>query len=88
MLRSRFPVRVTLGLASALLVSSLFACATTLTLLFAVAQVARAEVSCPPACVECNAKSNCVWYRNFCFCTIDPDKNVLSDLDVPDPVLT
>jgi hypothetical protein len=74
MLLTRFPAR--LGFAMAFV------------LLLGVAQAVRAELSCPPACVTCNANPNCGWFKGFCFCTIDPDKNVLSDVDAPDPVLT
>lgn len=96
MLPIRFPITVPVrffnarGRASRLagVVRPLLASAMALTLLLCAAEVAWAELSCPPECEACNANPKCVWHQNFCFCTIDADVTVLSDLDVPDPVLT
>lgn len=96
MLPTKFNIAIPIGLfnapgrASRLagVVPSLIASAMVLTLLLGVTEVASAELSCPPECEACNANPKCVWHQNFCFCTIDADVTVLSDMDVPDPVLT
>ncbi len=62
------------------------ATATLLVLWLGGAEVARAEKDCPPACVTCRAKGG-AWVNNFCFLPIQPDKNVLSTLDIEDPIL-
>jgi hypothetical protein len=66
---------------------SFLAGAIALGLWLGVATESRAEKSCPPECEECRKKGG-AWYNNFCFLPIQPDKNVLSDMDVDDPVLT
>ena len=83
----RFPDRVTTGFFNAAGRSPLV-CVIALVMSLGVAKIARAEKDCPPPCVTCNANPKCGWYNNFCFCTIDADVTVLSDMTAEDPVLT
>ena len=83
---SRSQVRIGAGFVNAAGRSLL--AGTAVLLLLGAAQVARAEKDCPPECVACNAKPKCVWHNSFCFCEINAEVTVLSDVTAEDPVLT